>query len=134
MTHTHRRLLAFVFCFAPALFLMSALPVAPVGPPTSLQAVVIGGLGSDDAPAAASCSGAPLGKGWCAKLKCSNGTCSANWKSISSARCTNTCISPAWNCCGWRVNTNKDCRCVDGEPEPENYSCGPCDKKYLIEW
>ena len=135
MIHAQMRLWAFAACFGPSLFLMSALPVASVKPPAVLEAVVIGGVGGDDgSPPAASCRGTPLGKGWCPKLKCTSGDCSANWKSIASGRCSSKCAAPAWNCCGWRINTNEDCTCVDSEAEPEGYNCGPCDKKYLIEW
>ena len=134
MTHVKLRLAAFIVSFGPAVLLMSALPEAPVQPP-ALQAVLVGAcVGGAPTEAARSCRGTPLGKGWCAKLACATGDCSANWKSVTSASCASRCVSPSWNCCGWRINTNEDCKCVDADAEPDGDNCGPCKKDYLAAW
>jgi len=133
MSPAYTRLAAFLVTFGPALLLMSARPATSESSFPVLQATVIGQGLNEGSMLLTQCGGTPLGKGWCGKLTCSSGNCSASWSPITNSRCEAGCISPSWSCCGWQINTSNDCGCVDDNPEPSNYSCGPCAKQTVEE-
>lgn len=124
------RLAAFMVTFGPALLLMSARPAHREASPNILEATIV----TSERPSASasfeqqSCGGSAIGKGWCSRLGCSDGGCSASWSPIPNSRCQTRCTKPSWHCCGWSINTSTDCGCVSQAPEPVSYQCGPCAK------